>query len=324
MALTLEDLEARRHSIGSSDAPAVLGVSRWRKPIDVWAEKTGIAPIDESRLEDDPYQEWGRLLEPVLVAKAAAELGLRVRKGRFRRNPLVPYMTATPDAESEEAVIEAKTSRSEEGYGEPGTDEIPLDYKVQVIHELIVTRKRVAHVPVLIRGNDFRLFTLRPTGAELAAVQEAEVEFWTKYVVPKVEPPELSDEYVRMRWRHEDAGTEAVATDDLVPVIERLRLAKMNEKTAKAAAGELEVTIMRRMEGIEKLIHPYGSITWKTGKPRTDWKLVAGAFREMLLTSTSGAIIPRTPEMLDAIVGLHTAPEGTRVFRPYWKEGDEE
>lgn len=332
MGLTMQQLEARRSSIGSSDAPAVLGVSKWRKPIDVWAEKTGVVPIDESRTVDSPRQEWGRLIEPVLVAKAAEELGLRSRKGRFRRHPVHRFLTATPDAtllrgdQAIDELVEAKTTGVDEGWGDTGTDEIPLQYKVQAVHQAVVTGANVVHVPVLIRGQDFRLFRIEPSQAERDALLTAEVDFWHDYVETGIEPPEPSAEYVRSRWPVEAAGKELVATDDLLPLIERFRSAKRGAKTAAALAGELAVQLQRRMEDAEKLVHPYGSITWRQTRPHTDWKLVAAAYRDVL-----GRIygLPKgiaiTPDLrfdLDALVGLHTG-EGSRVFRATWKkEGD--
>ncbi len=36
--------EIRRNHIGASDAPVIMGVSPWKKPIDLWKEKLGLTP----------------------------------------------------------------------------------------------------------------------------------------------------------------------------------------------------------------------------------------------------------------------------------------
>ena len=34
--ITREQLERRRHGIGGSDAPVVVGLSKWRTPFQLW------------------------------------------------------------------------------------------------------------------------------------------------------------------------------------------------------------------------------------------------------------------------------------------------
>lgn len=323
-ALTLEELEARRDTLGASDAAAVLGVSRWKKRIDVWAEKVGISELDPS---DTPQQAYGRIMEPLLVRWAGETIPAKVRRNsRSRRHPRHPFISATPDGLGS-AVVEAKTSRSRDLYGEEGSDEIPIDYKVQAVVQADIFDAPKVYVPVLFSGEGWppTMYVVQPGAKERAAVIEALVEFWTEFVIPRVEPDELSDEYVRARWKHEEPGKELVATDEIVALIDRYRLAFQNVKAAEVAKAELQTTIAHRMGDAEKLVHPYGSITWKTGKPRTDWKLVAKAYRAVIEKAwdDSTGELGGMPD-LDALESLHSAAEGTRVFRPYWKEGDEE
>ena len=51
-------LKERQKGIGGSDVAAILGMSPWRTPYQVWEEKT--TPIDETAAEDDrPALYWG-------------------------------------------------------------------------------------------------------------------------------------------------------------------------------------------------------------------------------------------------------------------------
>ena len=80
-ALTAEHLAARKRGIGGSDAPAVLGVSPWRTPLDVYLDKT-----DQSDpVETTEAMEWGSRLEDQIAAAAAERLGVRMR----RRNRVI-------------------------------------------------------------------------------------------------------------------------------------------------------------------------------------------------------------------------------------------
>lgn len=61
MALTEKQLEFRRNGIGSSDIAAIVGLSRYRKPIDVYADKRGLTePQPET-----PAMKAGSRMEPV-------------------------------------------------------------------------------------------------------------------------------------------------------------------------------------------------------------------------------------------------------------------
>ena len=64
--MTRQDwLAERRHSLGGSDMGAVLGLSRWRSPYTVWADKMGLLPDQE----DSEAMRIGRDLEPYVLQR---------------------------------------------------------------------------------------------------------------------------------------------------------------------------------------------------------------------------------------------------------------
>ena len=58
-----EWLELRSHGIGGSDVAAIMGLSPWRTPYQVWADK--VLGIRED-ISGKPAVEWGTILEPVV------------------------------------------------------------------------------------------------------------------------------------------------------------------------------------------------------------------------------------------------------------------
>lgn len=60
--MTTEWHEQRRAGIGGSDVAALLGLSKWKSPYQLFLEKTGNAPPQE----DNEAMYWGRMLEPVI------------------------------------------------------------------------------------------------------------------------------------------------------------------------------------------------------------------------------------------------------------------
>jgi putative phage-type endonuclease len=188
----------RRKGIGGSDAPAVLGLSTWATPYRIWCEKLG-APIEP--VEETEVMRWGRALEPLVLGRYCEITGHAVIHPEFIRNSIHPWLFCNPDAVTVgNRLVEVKTANTfAEGWGEPGTDEIPEPYLVQVHHSLIATGLRIADVAVLIGGSDFRIYTVEPDPDIHAAIIERETEFWDR--VQRREPPDpvdLSD--AKARW----------------------------------------------------------------------------------------------------------------------------
>ena len=69
-------LEARRGSLGGSDAAAVLGLNPYASPYSVWAEKTGRVPDKP----DNEAMRLGRDLEDYVAARWQEETGKKTRR----------------------------------------------------------------------------------------------------------------------------------------------------------------------------------------------------------------------------------------------------
>jgi putative phage-type endonuclease len=171
------DVRRDRHKfIGASDAPPVLNVSPWRGPVDVWAEKRQLVPL----WEGNDATHWGKLVEPLLRQEYAEVTGRSVRLPQQRiTHPELSFIACHPDGLTNDGrLLELKTARTSEGWGEAGSDAIPEMYTIQVQHLLCVTQLPVADVAVLFGGSDFQLYEV-PADRELQeAIVEAEVEFW--------------------------------------------------------------------------------------------------------------------------------------------------
>lgn len=183
----LPDVTRDRHLfIGSSDAAAALNMSPWRTAVGLWLEKRGEAlPIEESAA-----MRWGKLLEPVLREEYAALTGRTVRTppDLFKHREFA-FIGAHPDGiADDERLVELKTARTSDGWGEPGTDQIPDHYLLQVQHLLMVLQLRVADVAVLVGGSDFLLFTVAASPELQRDILQGEVAFW-EFVESGTPPP---------------------------------------------------------------------------------------------------------------------------------------
>ena len=122
----------RNKGIGASDAPVIAGLSPWRTPVDLWLEKLGRGVPQEVSLP----MRAGTALEGLIIDAFCEQTGMTVldRQTRFV-DPAWPVRWATVDGiTTDGAMVEAEMTQDDEGWGEPGTDQIPAHYIAQVQH----------------------------------------------------------------------------------------------------------------------------------------------------------------------------------------------
>jgi putative phage-type endonuclease len=199
-----EWLEQRRHGIGGSDAAAALGLSPWKTPLSLYLEKTG----DARPFRDNESMLWGRVLEPAIRAEYTRRTGIACASGAQLTHPKYPWMRATLDGLSNERqprVVEIKTARTDRGWGEPGTDDVPQTYLLQCVHYMVVTGAQLADIALLVGGQDFRIYTVQRNAALADLVVEGEHDFWQH--VQRREPPEAKTlAEINMRYRQSQPG----------------------------------------------------------------------------------------------------------------------
>ena len=278
------DLEQRRHGLGGSDAAAVLGVSPWRTPLDVYLEKRGEA----DPVESTEAMEWGTRLENSVAEAAAESLGVKVRRrNQMLTHPRHSWMIANLDREvvGKRALMEIKTAgyRSDE-WGEAGTDQIPRHYVAQVVHYLAVRDYELAYVPVLfMRERRLAVYEIHRDPELETMLIEAEGRFWREHVEAGLppEPTTLTD--VRKRWPRDDGGI-AVATDGVLESVGQLRAVREREREVESERERLEKMIKSHMGAAAELTDPQGQTlaTWKSQTSRRlDTKALAQAHPEL-------------------------------------------
>ena len=116
----------------------------------------------------------------------------------LRRNVHVE-MSGTPLAANIDAIVEqtgepveAKTvglfHRSDEWWGDAGTDQVPDRVNVQAHVHLLCTDAKLCHVPAFIGGRGFVLFEIPRHTSIADAVVAAATEFWAKHVQADTPP----------------------------------------------------------------------------------------------------------------------------------------
>lgn len=265
-----EWLLARRKGIGGSDAAAAVGMSRWRTPLELFLDKRG----ELTNNEETAPMRWGNLLEPVVRQEIATQTGRTIITPEHTLiwHKSLPFAFATVDGIADGTrLVECKTSRSGDGWGEPGSDQIPEEYQLQVQHCLAVTGLVVADVGVLIGGSDFRLYEVPADNDVQAILFDLEAEFWRS--VETGEPPEpINRDDVRRRWRKSTDGA-IQADDEAIAAINELRSLKEALAAAEDRADELASIIQSKMQAAAELVAGDKKLaTWKNvnTSPRFD------------------------------------------------------
>ena len=151
-----EWLVTRRRICGASDVPIILGLSQFKKPGTLWAEKCGIlAPEPVSR-----HQRWGILLEPVIALEYARATGRTViDPGAYtiQVREDYPHIGATVDRFIDGNVpLQIKaTAYSQRSAWKNGP---PISIEAQMQIEAFVTGSPQSAVVCLIGGNELVYF----------------------------------------------------------------------------------------------------------------------------------------------------------------------
>jgi len=265
-------LVERKKGIGGSDAPAVLGVSPWRTPLQVYLEKRG----ELNGSFDSPAMQWGRRLEPMVRQEYANQTGRQVViPNTILRHPHYDWMLGNVDGIADgNRVLEIKTTRSADGWGEPGTDEIPDYYQVQVQHYMVVTGLVLADVAGLIGGSDFRLYEVNADPELQSMIVDWEAAFWES-VKKGHEPDPRTAADIKIKFGKHSVARQVQATDEVVDAIRELReIAEM-----KKQEDTLKTIIQAHMKDGDTLCHGDKVLaTWKQSKPPV--RFDAKAFEE--------------------------------------------
>lgn len=256
-------LAERRTYMGGTDAAPSLGISQWRTALDTYLSKRGEAPP----VEDNPAMYWGRALEPIVREEYAKRAGMIVRSGEgVIRSAKYPFMAANLDGRGADGrVVEIKTARSADGWGDEGSADIPADYVAQTMHYMIVTGAQLADVAVLIAGSDFRVYTV-PFDRELAEMLiEAERELWQRIIDGNPPAPATASDIAKL-YRISN-GQPIEAQEPILRAWEALREARKAEKECAGLVETLEAEIKGYMGACDTLTHAGRVLaTWKQRK----------------------------------------------------------
>lgn len=271
--------ERRKKCIGGSDVPAIMGLSPWRQPVDVYCDKVGIAmpPVANE------YVRWGKLLEPVVMAEYAIRSGHTLLPRKFFIHPKYEFIGGNIDGaiKGDEIGVEVKTAFSAENWGPTGSDEIPLYYLCQVHHYMLITGWKRWIVVALIGGSMFRTYYIDKDLEAEAMLLEEEIDFWNNNVQRRIPPRVDSYSKAYANYLMGRVTKNAVcATNDVMmdAVLQDMFGAALQKDRAEEQYDRAKMHVIEAMAraGADKLYNESGYVNWgfRRGKTMIDWPAI--------------------------------------------------
>lgn len=182
-----EWLDFRRQGIGGSDVAAILGMSPWRSPYSVWAEKTGRLPINDTGNE---FTHWGTIMEPILAKEFEQVSGKKVyRQNKTFYRPDHEFLRANIDRDiaGEPGFLEIKTAMEYKS-SEWVDDNIPIAYQLQVQHYMYVLDRPYVYFAYLVGGHSFGWKKVDRDQKAIDTFEPMLIDWWTKHILHDEEP----------------------------------------------------------------------------------------------------------------------------------------
>lgn len=267
-----EWLEARRRSIGGSDAACILGLNEYKSAYALWCEKTGkLVPED---ISDKEAVRLGNDLEQYVAERFTEATGKKVQRCNFiLYNSEYPFAHANPDRMviGENAGLECKTTSSWEIAAKLRSGEIPSHWYCQMVHYMMVTGAQRWYLGVLVFGVGFFHFTVERSNAEIASLDFAERSFWDGVCndsPPALDGTEATTEAIKTIYAESTPG----ASVDLTAVgyhVDAYNALGEQIRELQTAQEEHANAIRDFMGTAEKGSYRNTSVSWKSGTRST-------------------------------------------------------
>lgn len=264
-------VEDRASYVGGSEVGAVCGLDERRNIWHVFNQKMAIS---EPTLPT-PQQKWGNRFERCVAEWYEEVQGVKLLPGGFFRHTAFRFCAVHPDrlVESQPKGVEIKIVGPwmRDGWGEPGTDRVPLPYLCQSQWCMFLTGFPTWDLVPFFWGEDARIYTI-PADPELQQMMfEQVVAFWRNHVEPRIPPAVDSSNAcaVYLRGKYPASSAPPLASTPKIDALAmRLRDLKREKKIRAVEQAGIESQlkdVIREAEGIEGA---WGRITWKNTRPK--------------------------------------------------------
>ncbi|MEU5330894.1 YqaJ viral recombinase family nuclease [Streptomyces parvus] len=277
-------LDARRAGVGGSDIAAVLGMSKYTSPLELYLDKVGeLGDVPRSpELVEAAF--WGHQHEPTIASVFAERTGLGVVEGPGmlahveRRWMLANVDRYVLDEQAQpSSLLEIKTRSAYQ------LDEwllgVPDGPALQTHWYLAVTGYRHAHVAALLGGNRLIIHRVERDESLVEHLVEIVGRFWQN-VLDRVPPPvdgsEATESLLGHFYKVRSGAVTVADPSEVLPLLDRRRELKAREARTEAELREVD-NRLKSLAGEAEVVKTQGrtAFTWKQNGPLSTKRFAA-------------------------------------------------
>jgi len=287
----------------------------WKKPADVFMEKTRPDNDAQVAIAKKPRVMLGHAAEPIIIGMLAERIGLPIRKGRTRRHKFYEWMSASADGEvgtgrpvaSAEVKLVSEDVAVKYWRDADGDPVVPLHVLAQATWQAPCLSVGRCYVAALLGDFDFVMWEFEHDQRFWTDITQIAEPFWMNHVMKNVPPPPDATEawgrmFEKLHPRHRPELRRVAGAGD---IIREYRALGEQIKQLEAKRGLVKQELISMVGDLEGVIDGPWKFTWKqSASSGTDWEAVA---RE--LARKHGV----TPEAMAAEISRHAIPGSRRV-----------
>lgn len=280
----------RTKYLGGTDISGVLGLSRYKTPLQVWSEKTGA--IEPEDISGKIQVRFGKKAEPIVCEMWEEDYGKKLyRVNDTLYHPTYQFFGANIDRRvvGESAGFEAKTASS---YVEKewDNDEIPAEYLCQVYWYLYVTGWKRWHIRCLIGNHRIEDRVVERNEKIIADIEKKALKFWNEFVVPKQMPNVIKAADGETLYRlFPEANPDSVIElgDDAEKILESIEAYEQDKFTLDKMIDEQKNTLKAMLKDKEIGLSKNWKVTWKNINKK-EYTVPAKSYRELRKSRLKG------------------------------------
>lgn len=258
-------LEWRRGGLGGSDMAAILGLSPWSTPFDVWLSKTKGVQLGDSRA-----MRQGRHLERAVGEDAATHWGTTLVEVGPREHAAHPVLRGTADfLLGDGSGLECKTTSRKPWAA------CPTHYEVQCRVYMEVYDVDVWRLAALHYGTEYTFWEFERDREVGVAIVERAVAWWERHIVGGERPPvEGSGARAFLAEEHrKHTGDYLPATAELDALVDSYELVKGQISALEQERDRIAFTLMTHIGDDAGVQGDDYRVTWsRYERRRTDFR----------------------------------------------------
>lgn len=270
----------RRKFVGGSDIAAILGLSPWKTPVELWHEKRQPPTGEEYKGKKAGLFKRGKRWEAVvaeMLVERLEEDGHTVEIVALNRR----YIDVAPldylaceidfelrlDGETEITNCELKTVSpfAAGAWGESESDQLPVYYTAQAMHGLGITARSKCIVAPLFGADEIRTYTVLRDQDTIDWMRAEAAKFWEMVVTGTAPAPVLLRDMDVLHPTDSEAPA-LIADQELTRHLLRMRAIDREIKARTAEYEALEFEVKRAMGDCTSLVvgsETKEAVTWK-------------------------------------------------------------